>query len=175
MKAYLKVTNKDHLKDIETKRTSIGNYFISPVLYKVRHRISTFAIRKMEEHLRFFKSDYLSKLPRCKKSFYRFWGVPCAHMVYMKIEAVECFKVSDFHPQWHLKQEKDYPPINPARLLRDPLIVRDSKSRGKASKTGRILSAFEHVDQASNIITTPRRQTTASSDQRIMLRAAPRY
>jgi MULE transposase domain len=166
MKAYLEVANEDHLKDVETERTSIGNYFIRPVLYEVRHRISTFAIRKMEEHLRFFKSDHLSELPRCKKSFYRIWGVPCAHMVYEKIEAVECLKVSDFHPQWHLKREKDYPPIDPALLLRDPLIVRDSKSKGKASKTGRMLSAFEHVDQSSTIITTPRRQTTASSDQR---------
>jgi hypothetical protein len=166
MKAYLEVANEDHLKDVETERISIGNYFTRPVLYEVRHRISTVAIRKMEEHLRSFKSDRLSEIPRCKKSFYHIWGVPCAHMVYEKIEAVECFKVGDFHPQWHLGQEKDYPPIDPALLLRDPLVVRDSKSKGKASKTGRMLSAFEHVDQTSRIMTTPRRQATASQGQR---------
>jgi hypothetical protein len=149
--------NEDYLKDIKTERTSIGNFFIRPVLYEVRHRVSTVTIRKIEDHLRSFKLDRLSGLPRCTKTFYRIWGVPCAHMLYEKIETVEYLKVSDFHPQWHLKQEKDYPPINPTLLLRDPLIVRDSKSRGKASKTGRILSAFEHVDLTSTIMTTPRR------------------
>jgi hypothetical protein len=52
-------------------------------------------------------------------------------------------------------------------LLRDPVVIRDRKSRGKVSKTGRILSAFEHVDLTSTIMTTPRRKTTATPGQRI--------
>jgi hypothetical protein len=46
--------------------------------------------------------------------------------------------------------------MDPTLLLRDPVVIRDRKSRGKASKTGRILLAFEHVDLTSTIMTTPR-------------------
>jgi hypothetical protein len=45
--------------------------------------------------------------------------------------------------------------------------VRDRKSKGKTSKTGRIWSRFEHVDQSSVVMATPHRQTKALSSQRI--------
>jgi MULE transposase domain len=171
MKAYLEVINKDHLKDVEHDRTSIGNYFIRPVLHKVKHRVSIFAIRKIEEHLSFFKEKHLSALPRCKGSFSRTWGIPCAHTVYAKAEALDRLEISDFHPQWHLRRERDFPLIDPSLLLRDPLVVRDSKSKGKASKTGRMWSRFEHVDQDTMVMTTPKPhgQMTALSGQRTPL------
>jgi hypothetical protein len=98
MKVYLQTANRDHLKDIKQDRTSVGRYFIRPVLHKVKHHISIYAVRKMEEHLSFFREQHLSALPRCTGSFSRTWGVPCAHTVYIRIEAVECLEMSDFHP-----------------------------------------------------------------------------
>jgi hypothetical protein len=151
------------LKDVEQDRTSVGQYFARPVLHKVKHRISIFAVRKMEEHLASFKEQHLSALPRCRGIFSRIWGVPCAHTVYSKIESMERLEISDFHPQWYLRRPEDFLPINPALLLRDPVVVRDHKSKGKASKTGRMLSAFEHVDVTTATMITPRKQTPSSS------------
>jgi hypothetical protein len=166
MQANLEVSNKEHLDNVETDRTSVGNYFAKPVLFKVKHRVSIYAIRKLEEHLAFFKENHLSALPRCKGSFTRIWGVPCAHTVYTKIEAVECLEIEDFHPKWHLGRPQDFPLINPALLLRDPVVVRDGKNKGKTSKTGRIWSRFEHVNQDGVIMTTPRRQKAAIPGQK---------
>jgi hypothetical protein len=158
MQAYLQVTNQDHLKGVEQDRTSVGKFFLRPVLHEVKHRISTYAIRKMEEHLAFFDEQHSSALPRCKGTFSRIWGVPCAHTVYARIEAVERLKVDDFHPQWHLRRSEDFPPIDPMLLLRDPVVVRDKQTKGaKTNKTGRIWSTFEVVDRDIAIITDLRR------------------
>jgi hypothetical protein len=58
------------------------------------------------------------------------------------------------HPQWHLRKTTDFIPINPALLLRDPVIVRNRKGKGKATSTGRVLSAFKAVNMEVITATT---------------------
>jgi hypothetical protein len=147
MKTYLKYINKDHLKDINRDRSSIGDFFKRPCFHKLRYRITVFAIKKVEEHLAFFKEKDQSALPKCTGIFSRTWGVPCPHKVYAKDEAVEMLEVADFHQQWRIIPQTDLLPLDPALLLRDPVIVRDPKSRGKKAKTGRVLSAFEVINE----------------------------
>jgi MULE transposase domain len=164
MKTYLKYANKDHLKDVERDRTSIGRFFSQPVYHKLRYRITIFAMQKVEEHLTSFKEKDLSALPPCTGNFSRTWGVPCAHTVYSRLEAIERLEIDDFHPQWHLRKTTDFTPINPALLLRDPVIVRDRKGKGKATSTGRVLSAFEAVNM--EVITATTRPTARTPKQR---------
>jgi MULE transposase domain len=157
MKLYVDELNKTILSDIEKDRTALGKLYSKPIYHNLRHRISAFAIGKMNEHLAFFKESHSIALPPCKGTFSRIWGVPCAHQIYAKNEAFERLTVNDFHKQWHLKGT-DLPPLDPSLLLRDPVVIRDRVS-GKRLKTGRIRSGFETVNSEVDIITaSPRKK-----------------
>jgi hypothetical protein len=152
MKLYVDELNKNILSDIEDDRTALGDYFKQPVYHRLRHRISIFAIKKINEHLAFFKESHSTALPPCKGTFSRIWGIPCAHTIYSKNEVFERLTINDFHEQWHLDKGKDNIPIDPSLLLRDPVVIRERAS-GKKTKTGRTRSGFETVNSEVEMLT----------------------
>jgi len=116
----------------------------NPVFRGLHNRISSFAIRKVLEHIESFKNQSLMSASCCTNTFSRQWGLPCAHIYCEKQALKGSLRLTDFHPQWHLDPGGNLPPIDPLYLMKDPIKVRSRLAQNQDSNR-RELSRVEHV------------------------------
>ncbi|KIX02559.1 uncharacterized protein Z518_03471 [Rhinocladiella mackenziei CBS 650.93] len=143
------------------------------VFFGLHTRISSFALKKVLEHVEYFKRQPFAGIGCCTNRFTRQWGLPCAHLYHQRKALRASLEIDDFHAQWRLETLKKLPPIDPLYLLKDPVKVR---SRLEAKSNKRELSLVEVVrneglsvstqdSQMNQILPNQRRITIESSQQ----------
>ncbi len=108
--------------------------------------ISSYTLKEVLKHVESFKSDTHRTTPPCINSFSRTMGLPCAHLYNDRRSIGITLLVRDFYPQWRLDRTREFAPIDPILLLKDPLKVRSRLT--VTNSGGRELSRFEHIDIA---------------------------
>jgi hypothetical protein len=119
------------------------------VFHGLHTQISSFALKKVLEHVESFKKKPSNSIGCCTNRFTSQWGVPCAHIYLARKTSHISLQVHEFHAQWRLESLRQLSLIDPLYLLKDPIKVRSRLSLIKKSNE-RELSRFEHVRNEGN-------------------------
>ena len=87
------------------------------VFHGLYTQISSFALKKVLEHVESFKKKPSNSIGCCTNRFTSQWGVPGAHIYFARKTSRISLQVHEFHAQWRLESLRQLSLIDPLYLL----------------------------------------------------------
>ena len=158
LKIDLLITNqvREHHLAVAAARDRLPRDLRRPEFSLVVHHVSDYALRRVRDAGVRLRHGARTQLPPCDGVLRATMGLPCAHVLQMRLRSNAPLQPADFHPQWLLDRLSGSESCLPPQLflLQDPVPVTrhrrglGSRNREPASSTRRDPSQFEYVEQA---------------------------